>query len=53
MTYFARFPDGPARQAWPGNTYVRVQPTWIRCSDYAQSPTAIVEFDAAALEAGD
>src|SRR5262245_16493411 len=27
--YFARFPDGPDRLAWPGITYFRVRPTWI------------------------
>jgi hypothetical protein len=32
--YFTAFPDGPARQSWPGITYVRVRPTWARYSDY-------------------
>lgn len=32
--YFARFPDGPARLAWPGLTYFRVRPTWIRYTDF-------------------
>jgi general stress protein 26 len=32
--YFAHFPDGPARQAWPGITYFRVRPRWVRFSDF-------------------
>jgi PPOX class probable F420-dependent enzyme len=32
--YFAHFPDGPARMAWPGITYFRVRPRWIRYSDF-------------------
>ena len=49
--YFARFPDGPSRLAWPGITYVRVTPSWIRYSDFRASPPSIVEFDAARLRA--
>jgi ribosomal protein S18 acetylase RimI-like enzyme len=41
--YFARFPDGPARTAWPGITYVRVRPTWLRFSDFRESPPVIRE----------
>jgi hypothetical protein len=47
--YFARFPDGVARQAWRGLTYVRVRPTWLRYSDFRVDPPRIVEWDAAAL----
>ena len=32
--YFARFPDGPTRLSWPGITYFRIRPTWIRFSDF-------------------
>jgi PPOX class probable F420-dependent enzyme len=32
--YFAAFPDGPTRLAWPGITYVRIRPTWARYSDF-------------------
>jgi general stress protein 26 len=32
--YFAQFPDGPTREAWPGITYFRVRPTWVRYSDF-------------------
>jgi hypothetical protein len=42
--YFRRFPDGPDRQQWPGITYFRVRPRWIRYSDYSSSPPEIVEF---------
>jgi len=48
--YFARFPDGPERQTWPGLMYVRARPTWIRFSDYNQDPPLIVEYSAAQLE---
>ncbi len=37
-TYFAAFPDGPTRLSWPGITYVRVKPQWIRYSDYTVEP---------------
>jgi hypothetical protein len=47
--YFARFPDGVARQAWRGLTYVRVRPTWLRYSDFRVDPPRIVEWDATAL----
>jgi hypothetical protein len=43
--YFERFPDGRDRQKWPGVTYVRAQPVWIRYSDFDQRPPLIVEFD--------
>jgi general stress protein 26 len=47
--YLARFPDGRERQKWPGLTYVRVRPTWIRFSDFGRDPPRIVEFAAADL----
>ncbi len=43
-TYFAQFPDGPARLSWPGITYFRVRPTWIRYSDFRDNETAVAEF---------
>jgi pyridoxamine 5'-phosphate oxidase-like protein len=49
--YFERFLDGPTRQAWRGLIYVRVRPTWLRLSDYAQDPPRIIELDARALDA--
>lgn len=42
--YYSRFPDGPERRAWPGLTYVRVRPTWIRYSNFSANPPEIVEF---------
>lgn len=32
--YFAAIPDGRDRQDWPGLTYVRVKPRWVRFSSY-------------------
>ena len=43
--YFARFPDGPERLAWPGLIYVRARPTWVRFSDFRSTPPAIIEID--------
>jgi hypothetical protein len=48
-TYFRAWPDGRARQGWPGLTYVRVRPTWMRYSDFDQQPPLVVEFDAEQL----
>jgi general stress protein 26 len=42
--YYARFPEGPERRAWPGLIYVRVKPTWIRYSNFGANPPEIVEF---------
>ena len=42
--YFAAFPDGPARQAWPGITYVRAKPRWVRFSDFNVSPPRVSEL---------
>ncbi|MCB9565309.1 MAG: pyridoxamine 5'-phosphate oxidase family protein [Kofleriaceae bacterium] len=47
--YFAAFPDGPERLAWPGITYLRVRPTWIRYSDFRPASARIVELDPATL----
>ncbi|HTO72833.1 MAG TPA: pyridoxamine 5'-phosphate oxidase family protein [Gemmatimonadales bacterium] len=49
--YLARFPDGIVRQSWPGLTYFRVRPTWIRFSDFSVDPPIVLEWDAAALGA--
>jgi len=43
--YFVRFPDGRDRQHWPGLIYIRVQPRWLRFSDFNQSPPVIAEFE--------
>lgn len=50
--YFGVFPDGPERQSWPGITYVRVRPTWIRYSDFNRAPPQIVEFAPHQLDMG-
>jgi general stress protein 26 len=34
LVYFAKFPDGPARQDWPGIVYFVVRPKWLRYCDY-------------------
>ena len=41
---FARFPEERERQSWPGITYLRVTPTWLRYSDFSVDPPEIVEF---------
>ena len=47
--YFARFPDGRERQAWPHITYWRITPSWLRYSDFSADPPEIVELRAADL----
>lgn len=42
-TYFAAFPDGPARQSWPGITYFVVRPKWVRYCDYHPEKRRIEE----------
>src|SRR5690349_7016076 len=41
--------DGRERQKWPGLTYLRARPRWLRYSDYNVDPPVILEWDAAAL----
>lgn len=41
--YFDAFPDGPSRLSWPGITYVRISPTWMRLSDFSTVPPTIVD----------
>jgi len=48
-TYFNAWPDGPSRAGWPGLTYVRVRPTWIRYSDFNRNPPLITEFSSEQL----
>jgi hypothetical protein len=47
--YYAVYPDGRERLSWPGLTYVRVRPRWIRYSDFGQPAPLIVEFTAGQL----
>lgn len=49
VIYFRQYPDGIDRQGWPGITYVRVRPTWVRFSDYSVTPPVIVELTGEAL----
>lgn len=44
QAYFANWPDGPSRMSWPGITYFVVRPTWVRYSDFDQSPPLVEEF---------
>jgi general stress protein 26 len=41
--YFTAFPDGPARESWPGITYFVVRPTWVRYCDYNPDSRRIEE----------
>jgi hypothetical protein len=43
--YLAKFPDGAERQVWAGSVYVRVQPQWIRFSDFNQDPAEVLHFN--------
>jgi hypothetical protein len=47
--YLERFPEGREREAWPGITYFRARPGWIRFSDFRGAVPHIEHFDAAAL----
>ena len=42
--YFAAYPDGRDRLAWPGITHARVRPTWVRHSDFTSDPPRIAEL---------
>ncbi len=42
-TYFATFPDGRARENWPGIAYFVVRPKWLRFCDYDPSKRRIEE----------
>ena len=42
--YFTAFPDGPTRLTWPGLTYFRVRPTWLRYSDFTTPDPTIIEW---------
>jgi len=52
QAYYHVYPDGPSRLRWPGLTYVRVRPTWIRYSDFTAMPPLIVEFTPSQLALG-
>jgi general stress protein 26 len=42
--YYAAWPDGPARENWPGITWVRVKPRWIRFSDFNLAEDVVQEM---------
>jgi len=42
--YFSVWPDGPDRLDWPGITYFKVTPRWMRYSDFRLTPPRIVEL---------
>jgi pyridoxine/pyridoxamine 5'-phosphate oxidase len=44
--YFAVYPGGRERLAWPGLTHFRIVPSWARSSDFAAAPApSIFEVD--------
>jgi hypothetical protein len=44
--YFASFPDGRLRAAWPGITWFRVRPSWLRLSDFRTDPPGVTTWGA-------
>ncbi|MBR1207912.1 MULTISPECIES: pyridoxamine 5'-phosphate oxidase family protein [unclassified Bradyrhizobium] len=45
QVYFAAWPDGPQREAWPNIGYVRVRPCWVRFSDFGVMPVRVEEIE--------
>jgi len=48
--YYESFPSGRERLSWPGLTYFRVRPTWVRYRDFGARPPLEVVLGAAELE---
>lgn len=48
LLYFSVFPDGRERERWPGITYFRVRPLWLRYSDFTGADPLISELRFAA-----
>lgn len=44
QVYFAAWPHGPEREAWPNIGYVRVRPRWVRFSDFGAVPERVAEI---------
>lgn len=44
FVYYAAWPDGPSRESWPGITWFRVRPRWIRFSDFNRTDGAVREL---------
>ena len=42
--YYAAWPDGPTRESWPGITWIRVKPRWIRFSDFNRNKDVVREL---------
>jgi general stress protein 26 len=42
--YYAAWPDGPSRESWPGITWVRVRPRWLRFSDFNRAEDVVREM---------
>jgi general stress protein 26 len=42
-TYYLERPENRSHEGWPGLTYIRVRPRWIRLSDY-NFPWSVEEF---------
>ncbi len=45
LVYYAAWPDGPARESWPGITWFRVRPRWVRFSDFNRAEGAVREIE--------
>ena len=41
--YFAILPENKSHDGWPGLTYMRIRPSWIRLSNYG-TPWSVEEF---------
>jgi pyridoxine/pyridoxamine 5'-phosphate oxidase len=48
--YFSVFPDGRERERWPGISYFRVQPRWLRYSDFSGADPKLVELQLPVVE---
>lgn len=48
--YFGTYPDGCDRLKWPGITYFRVNPRWVRYSNFNENDREITEFEFPANE---
>ena len=44
LVYYAAWPDGPSRESWPGITWFRVRPRWLRFSDFNRADGAVREM---------
>ncbi len=42
--YFAVYPEGGERQAWPDIAYTAVRIRWTRYSDYGSGGSGVIEF---------